>query len=300
LSGCASELEADALSVELEQLAQQVEQERQRLATLQQQRQQLEEELTASQTNLSLEPQQQEEADATCGQHTEEASGAARPQAEDAAGAVGTSPAAEAGAAATSTVATPPAAADAASQTEDTAKAAAAAAGVAAPANTAVGDTALRACCVDAACQASLLETAGLPAVGPPASCRLCPAVQQQLLQLQQKLENAQEQEKQVGFCQVPCCRVDHEQLLQTRQHGRPSMTPARHDSTIKRCAVCNHCIQSVAAVDHWLRYVSCAMLDPAVSSACLPGFNSTDGPYAVVPKRPNLTILCLRCVVLL
>jgi len=50
----------------------------------------------------------------------------------------------------------------------------------------------------DAGCQALLLSTAGLPVVGQPAPCRVCPLVQQQLTEAQKKQQQAQQQEQQV------------------------------------------------------------------------------------------------------
>eukprot|EP00775_Hariotina_reticulata_P004786 gene4786-5036_t len=50
---------------------------------------------------------------------------------------------------------------------------------------------------VDVGCQALLLCTAGLPVVGPPGPCRVCPLVQQQLAEMQAKLIQAQQQQQQ-------------------------------------------------------------------------------------------------------
>jgi hypothetical protein len=51
---------------------------------------------------------------------------------------------------------------------------------------------------VDVGCQALLLCSAGLPAVGPPGPCRVCPLVQQQLAEMGAKLIQAQQQQQQV------------------------------------------------------------------------------------------------------
>jgi hypothetical protein len=52
--------------------------------------------------------------------------------------------------------------------------------------------------CADAGCQVLLLHVADLPAVGPPIECRVCPLLQKQLQDTQQRLEMALEQHKQV------------------------------------------------------------------------------------------------------
>lgn len=225
LSGGTSELQYDVLSAELEMLSSQVEQERQQLQQLQHQRQMIEQESpqTAGATASQVAPQHRQQLQQGWpleDHRSNSLTGWRQPKQalrrSRSCGHLSVATAADCQSVLHSAVGPQQAAsfqittaadhrrycptAHAHVQTE-----AAVSQSVSAPDNDAstqagggVTETTAGPATVDVGCQALLLHVSGLTAVGPPPTCRVCPDMQQQLTQLQQKLEKAQEQHTQV------------------------------------------------------------------------------------------------------